>query len=121
MKLRQKLFLAVGLFIACATLAEAHAFLDYADPEVGGTVKGSPSVVKIWFTRKIAGASSKIEVFDAKGAEVDRKDAQVDTSDKHLMSVSVPKLPAGNYKVVWNAVCLDSHHTTGTFTFEVAN
>jgi methionine-rich copper-binding protein CopC len=36
------------------------------------------------------------------------------------MSVSVPKLPTGTYKVVWNAVCMDSHHTTGTFTFDVA-
>jgi methionine-rich copper-binding protein CopC len=119
MKLVQKLFLALGLFAACSTLAEAHAFLDYADPQVGGTVKASPSVVKIWFTRKIQGPASKIEVFDAKGSEVDGKDAKIDPADKYLMTVSVPKLPVGAYKVVWNAVCLDTHHTTGTYTFVV--
>jgi methionine-rich copper-binding protein CopC len=119
MKLMQKLFLAFGLFTACATVAQAHAFLDHADPKVGSTVKGSPSVVKIWFTMEIQGALSKIEIFDGTGHEVDKKDATVDPADKALMVVSVPKLPAGTYKVVWHAVCPWGHHTTGTFTFEV--
>jgi methionine-rich copper-binding protein CopC len=35
------------------------------------------------------------------------------------MIVSVPKLPAGAYKVVWHAVCPWGHHTTGVFTFDV--
>ena len=122
MKFIQKLFLTFGLFIACATFAEAHAFLDHAEPKVGGTVKESPSVVKIWFTMEIQGALSKIEVFDAEGHEVNGKDAKVDPADKTLMVVSVPKLPAGAYKVVWHAVCqCCGHHTTGTFTFEVAS
>jgi len=120
MKLMQKLFLAFGLFIACATLAEAHAFLDHSEPKVGGTDKVSPTVVKIWFTMEIRGTLSKIEVFDVKGHEVDGKDAKVDSADRTLMVVSVPKLPAGTYKVVWHAVCqCCGHHTTGAFNFEV--
>jgi methionine-rich copper-binding protein CopC len=119
MKFMQKLFLAFGLFIACATLAEAHAFLDHADPKVGSTVKGSPSVVKIWFTEELEGAFSKIQVFDAQGKEVDTKNVEVDPANKSLMSVSLPKLPPSAYKVVWNAVAVDTHHTTGTFTFKV--
>jgi methionine-rich copper-binding protein CopC len=119
MKLIQKLFLTLGLFIACATLAKAHAFLDHADPKVGSTVKGSPSVVKIWFTMEIQGPLSKIEVFDVKEHEVDQKDAKVDPTNKSLMVVSVPKLPAGTYKVVWHAVCPWGHHTTGSFTFAI--
>jgi len=67
MKLMQKLVLTFGLFTACATLAEAHAFLDHAEPKVGSTVKGSPTEVKIWFTEELEGAFSKIEVFDAQG------------------------------------------------------
>ena len=119
MKLVRRLFLSLGLFTACATLAKAHAFLDHADPKVGSTVKGSPSVVKIWFTEELEGAFSNIQVFDAKGAEVDRKNVEVDPAHKSLMSVSVPKLPNGTYKVAWSAVAVDTHHTTGTFTFEV--
>jgi len=119
MKLMQKLVLTFGLFTACATLAEAHAFLDHAEPKVGSTVKGSPTEVKIWFTEELEGAFSKIEVFDAQGKEVDQKNVKVDPADKSVMSVALPKLPAGTYKVVWNAVAVDTHHTTGTFTFEV--
>jgi len=68
---------------------------------------------------EVQGALSKIEVFDATGREVDNKDAKVDPTAKALMVVSVPKLPAGAYKVVWHAVCPWGHHTTGDFTFKV--
>jgi methionine-rich copper-binding protein CopC len=115
-------FLAIMMFsLAGLSLAPAHAFLDHAQPKVGGTVKGSPSLVKIWFTEELEPAFSKIQVFDAKGGEVDTKDSQVDSQDKSVMSVSVSKLPPGTYKVVWNAVAVDTHHTTGTFTFAVAS
>jgi hypothetical protein len=119
MKLIKKLFLCLGLFTACATLVQAHAFLDHADPKVGSTVTGSPSVVKAWFTEELEPAFSKIQVFDSQGKEVDKKDVKVDPADKSLMSVSVPKLPAGAYKVKWSAVAVDTHHTTGTFAFTV--
>lgn len=101
------------------SLTQAHAFLDHADPRVGSTVTGSPPVVKIWFTEELEPAFSKIQVFDAAGHEVDRQDSKVDPANKALMSVSLPKLAAGNYKVVWHAVALDTHHTQGTFPFMV--
>jgi methionine-rich copper-binding protein CopC len=112
-------FIAITLclLITGASLAEAHAFLDHADPKVGSTLSSSPSTLKIWFTEELEGAFSKIKVFDAKGQEVDKKDVKVDSSNKALMSVSVPKLTVGTYKVEWSAVAVDTHHTTGTFTF----
>ena len=114
-------FLTVIFTLAGFSLAQAHAFLDHADPRVGSTVKGSPSVVKAWFTEELEPAFSKIQVFDATGTEIDKKDIKVDSADKSLMSVSVPNLPAGTYKVKWSAVAVDTHHTTGTFTFTVAS
>jgi len=122
MKLMQKLFLAFGLFVSCATCAQAHAFLDHADPKVGSTLNASPSVVKIWFTEGLDAPSCNLQVFDASGKEIDRKDVKIDPAQKILMSVSVPKLATGTYKVVWNAGCACgcNHHTNGTFTFSVA-
>jgi methionine-rich copper-binding protein CopC len=69
-------FIAITLclLITGASLAEAHAFLDHADPKVGSTLSSSPSTLKIWFTEELEGAFSKIKVFDAKGQEVDKKD-----------------------------------------------
>jgi methionine-rich copper-binding protein CopC len=115
----RNLFLTLVSLTGFTTLAQAHAFLDHADPKVGSTLSASPSVVKIWFTEELEGAFSKIQVFDAAGKEVDAKNVQVDPSQKDLMSVSVPRLPAGTYKVIWSAVAVDTHHTTGTFTFKV--
>jgi methionine-rich copper-binding protein CopC len=115
-------FLIVIFSLAGLSLAQAHAFLDHADPKVGSTIKGSPSMVKIWFTEELEPAFSKIQVFDANGKEIDNKDVKVDSADKSLMSVSVPAaLPVGAYKVKWSAVAVDTHHTTGTFTFTVTN
>ena len=112
-------FLTVIFALAGLSLAQAHAFLDHADPKVGSTVTGSPSVVKAWFTEELEPAFSKIQVYDATGKEIDKKDVKVDSADKSLMSVSVPTLAAGTYKVKWSAVAVDTHHTTGTFTFTV--
>jgi methionine-rich copper-binding protein CopC len=114
-----RLFLTVLFSIASLSLAQAHAFLDHADPKVGSTVKGSPTVIKAWFTEELEPAFSKIQVFDSTGNQIDKKDVKVDSTNKSLMSVSVPNLPAGTYKVKWSAVAVDTHHTTGTFTFTV--
>jgi methionine-rich copper-binding protein CopC len=106
------------------SFAQAHAFLDESEPKVGSRIKVSPAAVQIWFTKDIVktakGATSNIAVYNAKGEEVDEKDVQIDPKDRSLLTVSVPPLAAGVYKVVWDAVCRDSHHTTGSFTFEVA-
>jgi methionine-rich copper-binding protein CopC len=118
MKIHRCLIVPILLWSSLG-LAGAHAFLDHADPRVGSMVTGSPPVIKIWFTEELEPAFSRIEVFDTAGHEVDQKDSKVDSANKALMSVSLPKLPVGNYKVVWHAVALDTHHTTGTFTFMV--
>jgi methionine-rich copper-binding protein CopC len=118
MKIHRHLIIPLLLWTTL-TIAGAHAFLDHADPRVGSMVTGSPPVVKIWFTEELEPAFSKIEVFDSAGKEVDLKDSKIDSANKTLMSVSLPKLPVGNYKVAWHAVATDTHHTQGTFTFMV--
>jgi methionine-rich copper-binding protein CopC len=97
----------------------AHAFLDHAEPAVGSQIHGAPAQVKIWFTEKLEPALSKIQVFDASGAEVDKRDVKVDQSNGALLTVSLPELKPGKYKVVWRAVSVDTHVTTGNFTFEL--
>ena len=98
---------------------EAHAFLKDANPGVGGTVQTSPSEVRIRFTENIEPAVSSIQVFDASGKEVDKRDLHLDRSDHALLHVSLPPLGAGTYKVVWRVVSVDTHVTSGNFTFRV--
>lgn len=110
---------AVAIALVFATQAcWAHAFLDHAEPPVGCQIHAAPVVVKIWFTEKLESALSKIQVFDGSGQEVDKRDVQADKSDPAILSVSLPTLRPGKYKVVWRVVSVDTHVTTGNFTFE---
>jgi methionine-rich copper-binding protein CopC len=99
---------------------EAHAFLQRAEPSVGSTVQTSPNEVQIRFTENIEPAFSSIQVFDASGKEVDKRNVHLDRSDSALLHVSLPRLGAGTYKVVWRVVSVDTHVTNGNFTFRVA-
>jgi copper resistance protein C len=98
---------------------EGHAFLKDADPGVGSTIHTSPGEVRIRFTENIEPAISSIQVFDASGKEVDKRDLHLDRSDHALLQVSLPPLGAGTYKVVWRVVSVDTHVTNGNFTFRI--
>jgi copper resistance protein C len=114
--------IVMGFFLILAvesTRLEAHAFLQRAEPSVGSTVQTSPNEVRIRFTESIEPAFSSIQVFDASGKEVDKRDVHLDRSDHALLHVSLPPLGAGTYKVVWRVVSVDTHVTNGNFTFRV--
>jgi len=112
------LLAAVALAMSVAA-AFAHAFLDHADPAVGSTTHGSPSEVRIWLTEGIEPAFSTIEVTDANGKRVDSGNASVDPNDKKQLKVSLPALPPGSYNVTWHVTSVDTHRTSGHFTFKV--
>jgi methionine-rich copper-binding protein CopC len=118
-KLMQKCSLAVATIMLWQSAAWAHAFLDHADPKVGSTITNSPTEIKVWFTQNLEPAFSTLEVQDAKGKEVDKKDAHLDDKDKTLFVVSLPPLSSGTYTVIWHAVSVDTHKTQGRFEFTV--
>jgi copper resistance protein C len=107
------------ILLAESARLEAHAFLKDAAPGVGSTVQTSPSEVRIRFTESIEPAFSSIQVLDASGKEVDKRDLYLDRSDHALLHVSLPPLGAGIYKVAWRVVSVDTHVTNGSFTFRV--
>lgn len=118
MKLRRKLAVPAALVLTML-VAHAHAHLDYSEPAVGATLGAAPPQVKIHFTERLQHEGSSIQVLDAAGHEVDRRNPQVDAGDNAVMAVSLPKLLPGVYKVEWSATARDGHHTTGTFTFTI--
>jgi methionine-rich copper-binding protein CopC len=118
MKIHRLLLIPVLLLLG-ASLADAHAFLDRAEPRVGNTVK-APTEVKVWFTQKLVVAFCNLQVFDAAGNELDKHDKKLDKSEQSLLIVSVPPLKPGKYKVVWRVTSVDTHVTHGDFTFDVS-
>ncbi len=119
MKALTKLLLTACTLLLLIQGSWAHAFVDHAEPAVGSQIHGAPMQVKIWFTEKLEPALSKIQVFDISGQEVDKRDVKIDQSNAALLTVSLPELKPGKYKVVWRAVSVDTHVTTGNFTFEL--
>jgi len=112
------LFLVACLFVLPG-VSLGHAFPDHSDPRVGSTVSVSPTTVRIWFDSEMEPAFSTITVQDANGRRVDKGDGRVDSADATLLEVSLPLLPPGSYRVIWNVVAVDTHRTMGDFLFTI--
>jgi len=118
---RTLLLLSTLLFLpAFIAAADAHAFLDYALPAVGSSVRASPAQLKLWFTQRLEPAFSTVQVVDRAGKRADKGDGQVDRADATLLRVSLPPLAPGRYRVMWRVLSVDTHVTEGDFTFDVA-
>ena len=112
--------LALGIALTTAAAPAApHAFLDHASPAVGSTVPTAPETVTMWFTQELEPAFTTATVTDASGNTVDTGPAKVDPKDPTELRVALKKLSPGTYTVSWHALSVDTHTTTGHFTFEV--
>jgi methionine-rich copper-binding protein CopC len=110
--------LAIGLLSPAG--AFAHAMLVKAVPAVGGTVRASPSEIRITYSEGVEPRFSGIEVKTASGQAVATGTASVDPSDRATLVVPLKAaLAAGSYKVTWHVVSVDTHKTQGSFSFEV--
>lgn len=113
-------WVALAALLAVGSSADAHAFLERADPRVGSTVRSAPDKVRLWFTQRLEPAYSRVEVFDEAGQRVDLGPAALDAGERTLLTVPVPPLLSGRYRVRWRVLSLDTHVTEGDFTFTVA-
>ena len=100
----------------CATPAFAHAFLEHAEPGAGATLKVAPKRVALSFTEKLEPVFSGVTVTDSAGHSI-ASGAVVIRGNSIL--VPLRSLAAGTYRVVWDAVSVDTHRTEGAYTFAV--
>jgi methionine-rich copper-binding protein CopC len=108
---------SLGLLLSLGSgTADAHAFLDRADPRVGSTVSAAPGEVVLSFTQNLEPAFSTVEVTDASGQ---RMDEGKPTIAGKLMRVRLRAIPSGTYRVKWRVLSVDMHTTEGAFSFEV--
>lgn len=104
--------------LGCA--AQAHAFLDHADPKAGSTVQAAPAQIRLWFTERLEPAFSTAEVVDESGKRVDAAAVKIDGADPTQVRIAVPPLKAGRYTVTWRVLSVDTHVSQGDFSFTVA-
>jgi len=114
---RSSLTAIAPLLLVLATgAAQAHAFLDHAEPRVGNKVATPPREVTLWFTQKLEPAFSRITVTNAAGERIDSGKTRVSGSQ---MSVPLRGGGPGTYHVNWHVLSVDTHTTEGNFTFQV--
>ena len=104
------------LLVLATGAAQAHAFLDHAEPRVGNKVGSPPREVTLWFTQKLEPAFSSVTVTNAAGQRVDSGKPRVSGNQ-----MSVPLRPGGTgtYHVNWRVLSVDTHTANGNFTFQV--
>jgi methionine-rich copper-binding protein CopC len=106
-------------FAFAATQAFAHAQLEKATPPVGGTV-ASPNEIRLEFSEGVEPKFTKVTLTGPGGATVPLGSATTEAGNQAVLIVPIAKpLAAGGYKVHWQAVSVDTHHTQGTFEFIV--
>jgi methionine-rich copper-binding protein CopC len=116
----RKASLLAAILCLSATQVWAHAKLDHAEPAVDGAVKQSPTEVRLTFSEGVEVSFCRVQVLDAAGQQVDKKDVHSDPKKPRELIVSLPaSLGAGAYKVIWRAVAADTHVTNGEFTFRI--
>lgn len=111
--------LLAALVATLAPHAAAHTQLERAIPAAGSAVRESPPRLTLWFSQRFEPAFSKVRVLDPKGRQVDNGDSQVDRANARKLSVSLPKLAPGTYRVRWRVLSLDTHVSESHFTFDV--
>jgi methionine-rich copper-binding protein CopC len=109
--------LILALFLARAAPAEAHAFLDRADPRVGSTVAVAPPALTLVFTEPVEPTFSRVALTRADGTAV--ATGEIVHPEPATLRVPLPPLAPGTYTVTWAVVSVDTHPTEGRFTFTV--
>jgi len=121
MKTLAKLLFTIILIvapIAAATAAWAHSFPEQETPPAGATLAAPPAQVTIKYDAPIEKLFDSLRVLDASGQDKATGAPSV-SDDGYSLSVPVGALVPGDYTVQWRVVCIDTHHTEGSYNFTV--
>jgi methionine-rich copper-binding protein CopC len=108
----------LAIVLSSPMLASAHSFPEEESPSAGQNVTSPPSEIKIKFDAPIEKLFAKLEVTGTDGKNEAAGEAQV-SDDGRQLSIKVGALKPGDYTVNWAVVCIDTHHTEGSYTFSV--
>ncbi|MFD6528520.1 copper resistance CopC/CopD family protein [Streptomyces sp. NPDC060184] len=113
--------LFLGLMLAGASPASAHAALTGSDPQDGAVVDAAPRDVTLSFSESVSLSDDAIRVLDPSGERADTGEPRAVGEGKAARyAVALHSgLPDGTYTVAWQAVSADSHPVSGAFTFSI--
>lgn len=104
--------------VLAAVPALAHSKPKTMTPEPNSTVS-APVQVSVFFTEGLEPKFSSLQLMDAQGAVVSKNKSAVDLADARHMTLALPKLAPGTYRVHWMTAALDGHRMDGDYSFKV--
>jgi methionine-rich copper-binding protein CopC len=110
--------LVIGALLVVAPEAGAHSFPEQQHPGAGQTLAAPPSEIKIKFDAPVEKLFAKVQVLSADGQD-HAVGAPVVSADGTELTSKVETLKPGEYTVKWAVVCVDTHHTEGSYSFTV--
>jgi copper resistance protein C len=106
------------LIISATATVSAHAFPEQESPAAGATLSEPPAQVTIKYDAPIEKVFASLKVINSAGRNEAAGKPEV-SPDGWKLSVPVKKLLPGEYTVQWSVVCIDTHHTQGSYLFTV--
>jgi methionine-rich copper-binding protein CopC len=116
---RSMIALLIVALMSVGQKAAAHSFPEEERPSAGQTLPAAPPEVTIKFDAPIEKLFAKVQVLDADGKD-HALGAPTISSDGIVLTAKVSALTPGDYQVKWNVVCIDTHHTEGSYSFTVS-
>jgi copper resistance protein C len=113
------LMLSLVLALGVNTAAQAHAFLDHAEPRVGSVVAKPPTSVRLSFTEGLEVVFCRVTVTGPAGFGGAGPARAVPGDPKSLAVDLRSPTPPGAYLVRWRVLSVDTHVTEGDFSFQV--
>ena len=108
----------VASIVGVEAAASAHSFPEQETPSAGATLTAPPDQVSIKYDAPIEKLFASLEVLNSTGQNMAGGQPEV-SPDGWKLSVRVNKLVPGEYTVQWRVVCIDTHHTQGSYSFTV--
>lgn len=115
----RRLIMAASLLLA-SSQALAHAHLESSTPAAGAELDVAPKSLTLNFSEELETMLSDVAITDAQGKAIEVGDLDAATDDASIISIELPKLTDGVYRVSWEVTSVDTHRSEGEFAFQVA-
>jgi copper resistance protein C len=99
--------------------AQAHAALVKSDPGKRATLAISPAKIRLWFNEKLEPAYSTVKLLDSSHSVLATDAAVVDGENPKQISLAIPALKPGSYRVKYRVLSLDGHVVESSFSFTI--
>jgi copper resistance protein C len=107
----------LSTLLMTSTNGWTHAYPVKSSPARRAVLSRAPAQVQLWFNEWLEAQFSHLSVWDAAGKQVDSGNVQVEPDDPKQLSVGVPQLAPGTYKVRYRVLSVDGHVVESEFPF----